>query len=233
MELHLALASAARVGCVGELEVQRRAAAHRRRAVVAAHAHVAAVAEHPALVLHRRPLRRRGVAAARHAVGAEVSVGVEAHEPQHVDGLAIVAAVRHHGLWCQLAAGGQTHEAVGLYVPLLVHLRVRLPVCLSTVKTYGAEVRFMPAVKFWDTTTVSVGWSNDCHKVVPVEFLSTRLPFSRTAAAATPWPPVLEDQSTAPDPLRRRRSPLDVRRSEPPESTAAPAPADQTGTPPA
>jgi hypothetical protein len=61
--------------------------------------------------------------------------------------------------------------------------------------------------------------------------LSTRLPLSWTAAADTFWPPVLEDQSTAPDPLTGWRSPLDEKQSELPESTAAPLPADQTGTP--
>jgi hypothetical protein len=111
-----------------QLEVERRAPADRRRAVVAAHAHAAAVAEHLALVRHGRPLLCGGVAAPR----------------------------------------------------------------LS---------------------------------------LSTRLPLSWTAAADTFWPTVLEDQSTAPDPLTSWRSPLDERRSELPKSTAAPLPADQTGTP--
>jgi hypothetical protein len=129
-ELDLARAAGARLGRVGELEVKRRAPADRRRAVVAAHAHAAAVAEHLALVRHGRPLLRGGVAA-------------------------------------------------------------------------------------------------------PGLSLSTRLPLSWTAAADTFWPPVLEDQSTTPDPLTSWRSPLDEKRSELHESTAAPLPADQTGTPPA
>ncbi|CAL4936973.1 unnamed protein product [Urochloa decumbens] len=113
-EVHLALAPLPRVGGVGELEVERRAPAHRRRAVVAAHAHVAAVAEHLALVRHRRPLLRRRVAAPRRAVGAEVAVAVEAHEPHHVAALAVVAAVRHHHGGRQLPVR-QRHDAVRLH----------------------------------------------------------------------------------------------------------------------
>ncbi|XBH74444.1 hypothetical protein VPH35_101389 [Triticum aestivum] len=114
LELHLALAPAAGVVGVVELEVQRRAPAHRRRAVVAAHAHVAAVAEHLALVGHRGPLLRRRAAAAPGAVGAEVAVRVEAHEAQHVAALAVVAAVGDDDGGVERAVG-EGDDAVGLH----------------------------------------------------------------------------------------------------------------------
>lgn len=41
------------------------------------------------------------------------------------------------------------------------------------------------------------------------------------------------DQSTALEPLSSCRSPMDDRPSEPPESTGAPSPVDQTEMPPA
>lgn len=58
----------------------------------------------------------------------------------------------------------------------MAHLSVRLLVALSTVKTWGADVRFMPEAKLCDMTILSVGWSKYCHRKLATEFLSTRLP---------------------------------------------------------
>jgi hypothetical protein len=189
--------------------------------------HAAAVAEHLALVRHGRPLLRGGVAAPGGAVGAEVAVRVEAHEAHHVPAVAVVAAVGDDGGGGE-GAVGEGDDVVGLHrergrgerlvpreggvvTPVEVGDGVggagagpserevaRGPVDGEDVGPGGEVHDFMPEVKFCDITTVSVGWSKDCHSAAPVLSLSTRLPLSWTAAADTFWPPVLEDQSTAP-----------------------------------
>lgn len=66
---------------------------------------------------------------------------------------------------------------------------------------------------------------------VLVPFEITKLPLSSRAAEVAPA--VADSQTVEPEPLTRRRLPEERNCKDPPESTAAPCPADQTtGSPP-
>ena len=64
-------------------------------------------------------------------------------------------------------------------------------------------------------------------QTAPVPLERTKLPSSSRVAEEIPRLEVLESQTVAPDPLTRRRFPLERNWNEPPESTEAPLPADQ------
>lgn len=72
---------------------------------------------------------------------------------------------------------------------------------------------------------VSVGWSKDDHTAAPLEFLSTKLPESSSAAAVTPRLAVPEDQRGVVEESEGRswRSPEERRRRTAEELTEAPA----------
>lgn len=75
-----------------------------------------------------------------------------------------------------------------------------------------------------------MGWSK-LDQRVPVPLEITKLPLSSRVAEVAPAVPA--SHTAEPEPLTRRRSPERRNWRDPPESTAAPFPADQTtGLPP-
>ena len=97
LSLSLPLASFCAIIRIHKVEILRRAAADRRRVVVAADPHVAAPPEDLALVGHRGPADVGGGAPSGSAVSPQIPIRIQSQEPHHVAALAVVAAVSDHG----------------------------------------------------------------------------------------------------------------------------------------
>lgn len=77
---------------------------------------------------------------------------------------------------------------------------------------------------------MSVGWSKEDHTASPVEFLSIRLPDSRSSAAVKPRPTVAEDQRGVVEESEGRSCRSPVERRQRTAEELAEGPACQMGT---